>query len=780
MEKRNIFRLCLLLVVGLWTFIHPAVSAPITRQKALRNVNEFLQERGVRIQETAIRHAPIKSNEQEIAPYYVFNLGDDNGFVIASGDDCAYEILGYSDKGSFDADNIPENVQAWLDGYAKEIEWGRENNVLSLKTAKAGPAKKSVEPLLTTRWGQNSPYNDQCVFNGVVCKTGCAATAMAQLMYYWAKIGKDGKTFRCGSRGMSPYITSTYSYQVDSIPPLDSFDWDNMTDDKPTTAEGKQAVAQLMRYCGQALQMNYLRSESTAYASGVRYSLSDEFGYSWHMHYIRSDNMPSEEWDSLIYDNIAKGLPVFMTGQSRQGVGGHAFLCDGYDSQLDKYHFNWGWEGLDDGFYSISALTPNGDNYSYNKIATIDILPYSNCAYFILSPDSTVLTVYYDNKKDQREGFFYKIYMDDFFVPNDAKNKIKEVIFDPSCVDYYPYGSLRPFQSLSNLTTVTGLEYFNTSRVTRMDGMFYGCKSLESLDLSHFDTKNVTNMSRMFMGCSSLKELDISNFNTSKVPEMVEMFSGCKSLESLDVSNFNTQNVTDMSSMFWDCSTLKSLDLSSFNTSKVSKIRDMFYGCKSLESLDVSNFDTKNVTDISKMFSGCISLKSLNLSSFNTQNVTDMMRMFLNCSSLIKLDLSSFDLTNVTGTYLFMSGCNSLKKFKISVSIDKLGNDAFRSIGSATSPCEVFAPSDFDFKTDTSGSYFKWKSGYFCIGKMWSLPGDVNSDDIVDITDVVGTANYILGNTSGQFDRAAADMNGDGVIDVSDLTSIVNYILDPK
>ena len=180
------------------------------------------------------------------------------------------------------------------------------------------------------------------------------------------------------------------------------------------------------------------------------------------------------------------------------------------------------------------------------------------------------------------------------------------------------------------------------------------------------------------------------------------------------------------------------------------------------------------------MFYDCNSLKSLNLSSFNTQNVKDMSWMFVRCDALQKLDLSSFDLTNVTDTYLFMSSCYKVKKLKISASIDKLDNDAFRYIGRAASPCEIFAPADFDFKTNTSGNYFIWKGGYFCIGKMWSLPGDVNSDDIVDITDVVGTANYILGNTSGQFDRAAADVNGDGVIDVSDLTSIVNYILDPQ
>ncbi len=858
MEKRIIFRVCILLVVGLWAFIQSVVSAPITRQKALKNVNEFLQERGVRIHETAIRHAPVKGNEQETAPYYVFNLGDDNGFVIASGDDCAYEILGYSDKGSFDADNIPENVQAWLDGYAEEIEWGRENNVSALKTAKAGPAKKSVAPMLTTRWGQDSPYNDQCVFNGVAYPTGCGATAMAQLMYYWAKIGKDGKTFRCGSTGMKPYITSTNSFQVDSIPPLDSFDWDNMTDGEPTTTKGKQAVAQLMRYCGQSLSMDYSSSGSASYTDAINYALPNKFGYSWNLQYLRANDLPSEEWDSLIYDNIAKGLPVFMGGQ---GTGGHGFLCDGYDSQLDKYHFNWGWDGRYDGFYSMSALTPNRYNFSYNKTATIDILPFGNRAYAILSPDSTVVTIYSDTKKDQREGKFYRMSLNSFSlssIRDDAKDKLKEIIFDPSCVDYRPSGWLLCFNQLSSLQKITGLEYLNTSRVTDMYRMFEGCSSLKSLDLSHLDTRNVTDMGLMFrectsleslnlsnldtrnvakmawmfmdcsslkaldlssfntsnvtdmnlmfkgctslesldvssfdtrnvakmawmfMDCSSLKALDISNFNTSNVTNMGLMFRGCTSLESLDVSNFDTQNVTDMSCMFMDCSSLKSLGLSNFNTSKVTDMGHLFGGCKSLESLDVSNFDTQNVTDMGGMFYDCNSLKSLNLSSFNTQNVKDMSWMFVRCDALQKLDLSSFDLTNVTDTYLFMSSCYKVKKLKISASIDKLDNDAFRYIGRAASPCEIFAPADFDFKTNTSGNYFIWKGGYFCIGKMWSLPGDVNSDDIVDITDVVGTANYILGNTSGQFDRAAADMNGDGVIDVSDLTSIVNYILDPQ
>ena len=777
MEKRNIFRLCLLLVVGLWTFIQPAVSAPITRQKALRNVNEFLQERGVRIQETAIRHAPIKSNEQETAPYYVFNLGDDNGFVIASGDDCAYEILGYSDKGSFDADNIPENVQAWLDGYAEEIEWGRENNVSALKTAKAGPAKKSVEPMLTTQWGQNSPYNDQCVFNGVAYPTGCGATAMAQLMYYWAKIGKDGKTFRCGSTGMSPYITSTNSVQVDSIPPLVSFDWDNMTDGEPTTTKGKQAVAQLMRYCGQSISMDYDSSGSASFSNAINSALPDKFGYSWNLQYISANNMPSEEWDSLIYDNIAKGLPVFMSGQ---GTGGHGFLCDGYDSQLDKYHFNWGWDGRYDGFYSMSALTPNRYNFSYFKTATIDILPFGSCAYAILSPDSTVVTIYNDDKKDHREGKFYRMSINSFDLSSiraDAEDKLKEIILDPSCVDYRPSGWLTCFRKLSNLQKITGLEYFNTSKVTNMSSMFSGCSSLESLDLSHFDTRNVTDMTAMFEDCSSLESLDLSHFDTQNLATMGWMFVDCSSLKELNLSSFNTSKVMDMSLMFTGCSSLESLDLSHFDTQNVTRMDGLFMNCYSLKQLDLSNFNTSKVTVMYNMFNDCSSLESLNVSHFDTRNVTLMYSMFSNCSSLKKLDLSSFDLTNVTNKNSFVNGCNSLKKLKVPASIDELDNSAFRSIGSVISPCEVFAPADFDFKTNTSGYYFIWKKGYFCLGKKWLLPGDVNGDEKVDITDVVKTVNYILGNVVGQFDEAAADLNGEGVIDVSDLVGIVNIIL---
>ena len=149
------------------------------------------------------------------------------------------------------------------------------------------------------------------------------------------------------------------------------------------------------------------------------------------------------------------------------------------------------------------------------------------------------------------------------------------------------------------------LDNYDTSSVTDMGGMFFGCSSLSSLDLSGFDTSSVTDMGSMFSGCSSLSSLDLSGFDTSSVTDMMWMFSGCSSLVSLDLSGFDTSSVTNMMAMFSGCSSLSSLDLSGFDTSSVTDMMRMFDGCSSLVSLDLSGFDTSSVTDMMCMFDGC-------------------------------------------------------------------------------------------------------------------------------------------------------------------------------
>ena len=226
------------------------------------------------------------------------------------------------------------------------------------------------------------------------------------------------------------------------------------------------------------------------------------------------------------------------------------------------------------------------------------------------------------------------------------------------------------FRGCSKLTSLD-VSSFNTSNVQRMDAMFYGCSGLTSLDVSSFNTSNVVSMSRavdsvfyqnapdghsfpeynkyillgMFAGCSSLTSLDLSSFNTSKVTDMRGLFQGCKNLTSLNVSSFNTSNVQHMDAMFKGCSSLTSLDLSNFNTSNVVSMGyyvRVFSNSGSWGQVQHSGHDWDG-----GMFMNCSGLTSLNLSSFNTSKVTNMCKMFCNCKQLTFLDLSNFDMTLV-------------------------------------------------------------------------------------------------------------------------------------
>ena len=197
------------------------------------------------------------------------------------------------------------------------------------------------------------------------------------------------------------------------------------------------------------------------------------------------------------------------------------------------------------------------------------------------------------------------------------------------------------FVNCHSLTTIIGIDEWDTSNVMRMTDMFKGCESLESLDLSSFNTESVENMERMFKDCHNLRELNLSSFNTERVDNMNEMFNCCcEGLESLDLSNFNTENVRDMTRMFADCRRLRELNIG-FNTTNVEEMREMFQGCESLESLDLSSFNTENVRNMERMFANCNKLRYLNLSNFNTDNTENINEMFGGCHDLIELRLDN-------------------------------------------------------------------------------------------------------------------------------------------
>lgn len=285
--------------------------------------------------------------------------------------------------------------------------------------------------------------------------------------------------------------------------------------------------------------------------------------------------------------------------------------------------------------------------------------------YAVLSDDNTVLTFYYDDQMESRGGMSvgpFSDYSERAWNDNYKRETITTVVFDDSFADCTSLTSTAYwFYNCTGLTTITGIENLKTDNVISMYGMFFGCSSLSSLDVSGFKTDNVTDMTAMFDNCSNLTNLDVSNFKTDRVTNMSDMFSRCSGLENLDVSRFNTENVTNMYGMFYNCSNLTSLDVSNFKTGNVTDMSYMFDDCSSLMSLDLSGFKTENVMSMEGMFLDCFNLMSLDLSTFKTDNVTDITSMFDNCSNLTSLDLSSFKTENVTGMSWMFNNCISLR-----------------------------------------------------------------------------------------------------------------------
>lgn len=345
-------------------------------------------------------------------------------------------------------------------------------------------------------------------------------------------------------------------------------------------------------------------------------------------------------------------------------------------------------------------------------------------AYVWLSSNGKTLTFCNDNKRSERTGQTYNLNSgssepDWNSDPWNNPSSVTSVVFQSSFANVRPTSTFSWFCNFKNLTSISGLNYLNTSEVTNMYSMFRDCSKLNSLDVSHFDTSNVTMLWAMFDGCSSLKSLDVSHFDTSKATDFTLLFAYCSSLENLDVSNFNTSNVTNMYMLF--------------------------VGCGNLKSIDVSNFDTSKVYDFSYMFSGCTGLTNLDVSGFN-------------------ISAAQYS------TCMFQS-CVGLKTLSVSASMSNINDNACYGIGSSSSRCAIFAPDDFNFGTDASGGTFEWKQGYFKSGRF--MPGDLNNDAQRDKADLELLVKAILGNKQP---TKGTDLNNDGRLTVADVTLLIESI----
>ena len=282
----------------------------------------------------------LRSDKTNNAPYYAFNL--EQGYVIVSGDDEMTELVGYAENGFFDAENVPPQMQLWLDGYAEYVAAVQSGKAKARKILLSDSPSVVVEPLVTTKWNQDAPFNNFAPEytddnnNTQRCATGCAATAMAQIMKFhnWPEQGVGHYSYEHQSFGT---ISSNFSEHV--------YDWTNMIDrynNGEYSNMQADAVALLMKDCGVSLNMNYgpvsgasIYSYYPAFKNYFRYSSRT----------VNRSGCETAEFTKIITDELQEGRPLIVV--------------DGYDTNY-FLHVNWGWGGYSDGYFDMNYMDPTG------------------------------------------------------------------------------------------------------------------------------------------------------------------------------------------------------------------------------------------------------------------------------------------------------------------------------------------------------------------------------------------------------------------------------------
>lgn len=353
----------LLLLLSL--FCLNVMASPSGDDLALQKVVSFLNAKaGGKRRVSAVKKADLKK-VQVAKKLYAYNVRQQDGFVLVSSVNDAPMVLGYSDHGTLNTQHMPEGLKDLIANY-HEIMTMMENGQAQAKNLKphkvaSVQAKSSISPMVTCKWNQGDPYNlytpSYVDKNGVTnahSATGCVATAMAQVMYFW-KWPQD-----------STAVIPSYSYNwsgnsrtLDELPRT-RLKWEKMTDEYNTrsTQEAKEAVSELMVYVGHALKMGYAGASGAGVTNTVS-ALKDCFDYNPDLYWASQTNYTYKEWSDLIYNELSAGRPLIMNADNYERTGGHEFVVDGYDADKDLYHINWGWGGWDDGYFVLTVMAPD-------------------------------------------------------------------------------------------------------------------------------------------------------------------------------------------------------------------------------------------------------------------------------------------------------------------------------------------------------------------------------------------------------------------------------------
>lgn len=375
--KKSIFTL---LLVGLMLGLQ-AKPVDVNMAKSL-GIKFMNANTNIKSAQADLVYTAYADNDQ--ACFYVFSM-QPKGFVIVSADDRARPILGYSTESGFRADEIADGLQSFFKNYRAGFsqiferdeprteeaihDWDRLATTGLINDAKI---TREVPQLLTCTWNQSALYNDLCPVDSLGSNNhvyaGCVATAMSQIMYYWQwpQNGLGTHIYSCYPYGDFYVDYTTANYRFDLMP--DFLDW-------TSTPEEIYEVAKLQYHAGVSVDMGYSPEGSGAMSQSVPSALIDHFRYDpLSVYYDAQMWHTNSEWNSLLRENLDLSMPLYYSASGSDG--GHAFVCDGYDDN-NMFHFNWGWQGFDNGYYAINGFYLS--NYSF---------PDYHAAVFGIYPDA--------------------------------------------------------------------------------------------------------------------------------------------------------------------------------------------------------------------------------------------------------------------------------------------------------------------------------------------------------------------------------------------------------
>ena len=380
MEKSKNYKcsmaLSLLLFIGLGTSV--VCAKPIDREKAKQIAQRQIQKK-IKTRATAESHDGLNTDvsfemEGEDNSFYVFNIGDDGGFVVVSGEDATEEILMSSESGHFTAGEMPVNMMSWLNGYSKQIKWLRENGITKeMNKNKVGSFNKyykleddeeKAERL--ARWDQDGKFGKEDLYNyglpiveddeGHTCKapTGCTVTAVAQFLYYhqWPKV--------IGPKSIPSYKTKTEKKSIAGWEKDTEIDWSHINrtynHSQSYTNEERDAISNLMKMVGAAYKADYKYGGSSASLSNTPAVLQSYFKYGeMEFTYKIKDN---DKWLQMIYDELTTNGPVLYRGEDSDD-GNHSFIIEGIDGEY--VWINWGW-GYNESTKTLLSVCDNEHN----------------------------------------------------------------------------------------------------------------------------------------------------------------------------------------------------------------------------------------------------------------------------------------------------------------------------------------------------------------------------------------------------------------------------------